>query len=433
MMRTYKYPERNIWPSLTARPGLRRESLDKLVQGIITDVRSDGDRAVRKYSKEFDGISLADLKVTDEEIVKAAAVVPDDLKEAIGLAKNNIEKFHRSQLPAESPVETSPGVKCWRKNIPMEIVGLYIPGGTAPLFSTILMLAVPAMAAGCDRIVMCTPPSADGKINPVLLYAASVTGVKEIYKAGGAQAIAAMAYGTESVPAVNKIFGPGNQYVTRAKQLVQLDGIAIDMPAGPSEVLVIADKNARPEFIASDLLSQAEHGIDSQVVLLTDSEPLLKRVAKEITGQLKQLPRRDIAAVALENSFSVLFRNSDECIQFSNIYAPEHLIISTIDANSLAQKVKNAGSVFIGEYSCESAGDYASGTNHTLPTNGFAKSYSGVSVESFVKKVTFQELTPEGLMKIGKAIELMAAAENLDAHKNAVSIRMKTIQHEQNR
>jgi histidinol dehydrogenase len=433
MMKLYKYPEKRLWASLAERPVLKKESLDQLVSSVIKDVRSDGDRAVRKYSKEFDGISLKNIRVTEAEINDAIAAVPSDLKDAIKLAKENIEKFHLTQIFTEPATETTPGVKCWRKNIAIETAGLYIPGGTAPLFSTVLMLAIPAKVAGCKKMVMCTPPSKDGKINPVLLFTASLTGVDEIYKAGGAQAIAAMAYGTETIPAVNKIFGPGNQYVTRAKQLVQLDGVAIDMPAGPSEVLVIADKSANPEFIASDLLSQAEHGIDSQVVFLTDNETIIGKVEREISLQIELLPRKEIAAVALENSFSVLLKNLNECMSFSNQYAPEHLILSVANPGELAEKVTNAGSVFLGEYSCESAGDYASGTNHTLPTNGYARSYSGVSVESFLKKVTFQEITGEGLMRIGNAIELMAEAENLSAHKNAVSVRLKKIEYEQSR
>jgi histidinol dehydrogenase len=433
MIKIYSYPEKRLWGSLAVRPELKRGSLDSLVQAILKNVRSDGDSAIRKYSKEFDGISARELRVTEAEINEAISSVPDDLKDAIKLARENIEKFHKTQISSEPVTETTPGVKCWRKNLALETVGLYIPGGTAPLFSTILMLAVPAKVAGCERVVICTPPSKDGKINPVLLYTASVTGVDEIYRAGGAQAIAAMAYGTETIPIVNKIFGPGNQYVTRAKQLIQLDGVAIDMPAGPSEVLVIADKSARPEFIASDLLSQAEHGIDSQVVFLTDDESLINKVEREISLQIEVLPRKEIAAAALENSFSVLLKDMDECMAFSNLYAPEHLIISTANAGELAEKVRNAGSVFIGEYSCESAGDYASGTNHTLPTNGYARSYSGVSTESFMKKVTFQEVTREGLTKIGRAIELMAEAENLTAHKNAVSVRLKNSEYDKNR
>jgi histidinol dehydrogenase len=433
MMKVYSYPEKGSWQTLAKRPEFNKGSLDTLVADIIRNVRSDGDRALRKYSQEFDGTSLNNLKVSDSEIREAIASVPVDLKNAINLARNNIEKFHREQLIAEPATETMKGIICWRKNVAMETVGLYIPGGTAPLFSTVLMLAVPARVAGCKRVVICTPPSKSGKVNPVLIYTASICGVSEIYKAGGAQAIAAMAYGTETIPVVNKIFGPGNQYVTRAKQLVQVDGVAIDMPAGPSEVLVIADRSSKPEFIASDLLSQAEHGTDSQVVLVTDDEELVKKVEKELSAQVKVLPRKEIASVSLGNSFSVLLKNMDECMEFSNCYAPEHLIISAENASGLAGKVINAGSVFIGEYSCESAGDYASGTNHTLPTNGYARSYSGVSTESFLKKITFQEVTREGLLKIGNAIELMAEAENLRAHRNAISVRLKNIEDEQSR
>jgi histidinol dehydrogenase len=433
MMRLYRFPERQSWDSLASRPEIKRVSLDKVVSEIIENVRTEGDSAVRKYSKDFDGISLQELKVSEKEIKEAASAVPDDLKAAIELARMNIEKFHKVQVVSEPATEIMAGVRCWRKSIPLGTAGIYIPGGTAPLFSTILMLAIPAKVAGCTRVVMCTPPSKDGNVNPVLLYTASLTGIDDIYKAGGAQAIAAMAFGTETIPVADKIFGPGNQYVTRAKQLIQLFGVAIDMPAGPSEVLVIADKLANPEFIASDLLAQAEHGTDSQVVFLTDNEPLIKKVEKEIALQIGVLPRREIAAAALENSFSVLLKDMGECIDFSNHYSPEHLIISAVNAGELAEKVRNAGSVFIGEFSCESAGDYASGTNHTLPTNGYARSYSGVSVESFVKKVTFQELTREGLEKIGKAIEIMAGAENLAAHKNAVTIRLKDKENEQSR
>jgi len=432
-MKLYRYPEKESWPSLALRPELKKESLDTLLTDIINNVRADGDTSLRKYSIEFDGVSVKELRVTDAEIKEAIESVPEDLKNAIRIAKENIEKFHNNQVIPEPETETTAGIKCWRKSIGMDIVGLYIPGGTAPLFSTVLMLAIPARIAGCRRIVICTPPSKNGKVNPVLLFTAYLTGVNEIYKIGGAQAIAAMAYGTETIPVVNKIFGPGNQYVTRAKQLVQLDGVAIDMPAGPSEVLVIADKSAKPEFVASDLLSQAEHGTDSQVVLLTDNETLVNSVRKEISKQMELLSRKEIASVSLGNSYSVLLNDMDECLEFSNCYAPEHLIISTENALALADKVINAGSVFIGEYSCESAGDYASGTNHTLPTNGYARSYSGVSTESFMKKITFQEVTREGLMKIGNAIELMAEAENLDAHKNAVSIRLKKIYDEPGR
>jgi histidinol dehydrogenase len=426
-MKTYKYPDTKEWKKLSTRPEIKRSALDSIVMNIINDVRPGGDRALKKYSREFDGINVEDLRISKSEILSAIEEIPADLKNAILLAKSNIEKFHESQLKAEEMIETVPGVKCWRRNVAVEKAGLYIPGGTAPLFSTVLMLAIPARVAGCNRVILCTPPARDGKINPVLLYTAYISGVNEIYRAGGAQAIAAMAYGTETIPAVDKIFGPGNQYVTRAKQLVQLDGVAIDMPAGPSEVLVIADNKARPEYIAADLLSQAEHGIDSQVVLVTDYEALIEEVQNEIKEQIKILPRKAIAEEALANSFTVLLRTREECMAFSNMYAPEHLIISTSYPQKLAEKVTNAGSVFIGEYSCESAGDYASGTNHTLPTNGFSRSYSGVSTDSFMKKITFQEINASGLEKIGRAIELMAEAEQLMAHKNAVTIRLKNI------
>jgi histidinol dehydrogenase len=432
-MKTIKYPERNKWIKLVARPEIRKSALDSLVMDIIVDVRKNGDRALRKYSREFDGINITDIRVSLDEIKSAESLVPDALKNAIILAKENIEKFHASQLHDEPVTETTGGVKCWRKNIPIEKTGLYIPGGTAPLFSTILMLAVPARIAGCRSIMICTPPGKDGRVNPVVLYTARLAGVTHIFRTGGAQAIAAMAYGTETIPAVNKIFGPGNQYVTRAKQLVQLDGIAIDMPAGPSELLVIADKTAKPEFVAADLLSQAEHGTDSQVVLLTDTEELVGEIESAMASQIKNLARRKIAQESLGNSFSILLNTIDECLEFSNLYAPEHLIIAAANAKSLSRRVVNAGSVFLGNYSCESAGDYASGTNHTLPTNGFARSYSGVSTESFVKKITFQELTSRGLRQIGRSIELLAEAEQLEGHRNAVSIRLKSIENEQNR
>jgi len=426
-MKTYRFPEKKDWKKLVQRPSMKKSALDSVVLGIIENVQANGDRALRKYSAEFDGISITDFRVPESEIAAGAKQVPRDLKRAISLAKSNIEKFHRSQLVKEKPVETTPGVRCWRENVPIERAGLYVPGGTAPLFSSVLMLAIPAKVAGCGKIILCTPPAKNGKIDPVLLYAASVTGVNEIYRVGGAQAIAAMAYGTKSIPAVDKIFGPGNQYVTRAKQLVQLDGVAIDMPAGPSEVLVIADSRTRAEYVAADLLSQAEHGIDSQVVLVTDYEPLIGEVENELKEQIKDLPRKSIASEALENSFTVLLRSGRECMEFSNLYAPEHLIISTADPIKMARSVKNAGSVFLGEYSCESAGDYASGTNHTLPTNGYSRSYSGVSLDSFMKKITFQEVSAKGLKNIGKAIELMAGAEQLAAHSNAVTVRLKNI------
>ncbi|HVN57706.1 MAG TPA: histidinol dehydrogenase [Bacteroidales bacterium] len=426
-MRTYIYPERKDWQKLTKRPELKRSALDSVVAGIIEEVRVKGDTALKKFSREFDGITVGDFRVPESEIKASARKVGPELRKAIQLAASNIRKFHSSQVRKEKLVETVKGVRCWRKNIAIDKAGLYIPGGTAPLFSTVLMLAIPANVAGCKQVILCTPPAKDGKVDPVLLYAAQVSGVKDVFRVGGAQAIAAMAYGTASIPMVDKIFGPGNQYVTRAKQLVQLTGTAIDMPAGPSEVLIVANEKSRPDFIAADLLSQAEHGIDSQVVLVTDYEPLIEEVQNEIREQLKQLPRKSIAKESLAGSFSVLLRSAEDCIDFSNMYAPEHLIIASPGASELAEYVRNAGSVFIGQYSCESAGDYVSGTNHTLPTNGFSKSYSGVSTESFLKKITFQEITGPGLKRIGKAIELMAEAEQLRAHRNAVTIRLNNI------
>jgi histidinol dehydrogenase len=354
--------------------------------------------------------------------------IPQELRNAINVAKKNIETFHSAQLLTEPVIETSKGVRCWRKAVAIEKVGLYIPGGSAPLFSTLLMLGIPAKLAGCKEIVVCTPPGQDGKVSPLILYTAQLIGISEIFKAGGAQAIAAMAYGTESIPKVYKIFGPGNQYVTKAKELIQQDGIAIDMPAGPSEVLVIADKGANPEFIAADLLSQAEHGPDSQVIMLTDDQELLKRVKSEVEKQVNLIPRKEIALKALENSKLIILPTLNDCMDFSNLYAPEHLIINTADANSLANNVRNAGSVFLGNYSCESAGDYASGTNHTLPTNGSARNYSGVSTESFLKKISFQEISAEGIKNLGPVIELMAGAESLIGHKNAVSLRLKSLE-----
>jgi histidinol dehydrogenase len=404
-----------------------RSGLENIVVDILSKVKNEGDRALYALTEQFDGSILSDLRVPDPEIKTACYNIPEDLRKAIDTARANIEKFHRTQLKEETIIETSKGVKCWRKNIPIDKAGLYIPGGTAPLFSTVLMLAVPANIAGCSRIILCTPPAKNGTVNPVILYTAHITGVTDIYTVGGAQAIAAMAYGTESIPKVDKIFGPGNQYVTRAKEMVQLDGTAIDMPAGPSELLVIADSEADPSFIASDLISQAEHGSDSQVVLLTDSKDLITRIQNEINNQTGILQRRDIALKALKNSLFIFFDTLQECMEFSNLYAPEHLIISTSDPSALAEEVKNAGSVFLGKYSCESAGDYASGTNHTLPTGGYARSYSGVSVDSFVKKITFQHISPEGLLTIGPSIELMAQAEHLTGHKHSVSIRLKSL------
>ena len=424
-MRTLLYPLKETWDDLCKRPVMDTSGFESAVRDILHMVRSKGDKALRDYSEKFDHVKITDLKVTGEELNESEKAITPELKNAIIIAMENIKKFHESQLVDEEPVETTPGVKCWRKRVPVEKAGLYIPGGTAPLFSTVLMLGVPARIAGCRQVILCTPPGKDGKINPLILFTAKLTGITDIFKTGGAQAIAAMAYGTESVPKVDKIFGPGNQYVTKAKEIVSSDGIAIDMPAGPSEVLVIADSKADPVFIAADLLSQAEHGTDSQVVLLTDSRELMKSVIDEIKIQLEALPRRDIASQSLEKSLSIVLPELKDCMDFSNIYAPEHLIINTENAYLLAENVVNAGSVFIGKYSCESAGDYASGTNHTLPTNGSARSYSGVSTDSFLKKITFQEITREGISGLGPVIELMAEAEGLAGHKNAVSLRLK--------
>ena len=424
-MKTVFYPLKETWDTLCQRPVMDTSELNAAVKEILEKVKAEGDKALLYYSEKFDRVALSGIKVSQSDLYESAALIPSDLKTAINIAVQNIDKFHRLQLVSEEVIETLPGVKCWRKSVPIEKAGIYIPGGTAPLFSTVLMLGVPAKIAGCSQIVLCTPPDRNGKVNPLILYTASLTGITDIYKIGGAQAIAAMAYGTDSVPRVNKIFGPGNQYVTKAKEIVSAEGIAIDMPAGPSEVLVIADLKADPVFIAADLLSQAEHGTDSQVVFLTDNKDLLLSVTDEIKKQLEQLPRKDIAEGSLKNSISALLPSLDDCIEFSNRYAPEHLIINTENASGLAAKIINAGSVFLGKYSCESAGDYASGTNHTLPTNGFARSYSGVSAESFVRKITFQEINREGIEKLGPVIEIMAEAENLWGHKNAVSLRLR--------
>ena len=424
-MEVYKYPDRGEWLALLKRPAIDSLSLEKKVKKILENVKLKGDKAVRKYSKEFDGIKLKKLQVSEKEIKEAVASLTDELKDSIRMAKDNIEKFHSAQLRNEDVVETMPGVRCWRKNVAIEKVGLYIPGGTAPLFSTILMLAVPATIAGCKEIILCSPPGKDGKLNPAILFTASLVGVTKIYKIGGVQAIGAMAFGTETIPAVYKIFGPGNQYVTCAKQVVQQYGIAIDMPAGPSEVAVYADKSVNAVFVAADLLSQAEHGVDSQVLLVSSEWSIVNKVKDEISKQLKKLPRKEIAEKALENSKIILVKNDGEAIDLLNEYAPEHLILSCTNADELADKVINAGSVFIGNYSPESVGDYASGTNHTLPTNGFAKAYSGVSVDSFVKKITFQKLTEEGIRNIGDTVIKMAEAEGLDAHAEAVKVRMR--------
>jgi histidinol dehydrogenase len=426
-MKTILYPGKETWGTLCQRPRFDRSGLEGIVGDILQKVKNEGDNALYELTEKLDGVVNKNLRVTSAEIQRACKNVPINLKKAIRIAKGNIEKFHKAQLRNERVIETTKGVKCWRKSIPVECAGLYIPGGTAPLFSTVLMLAVPAKIAGCNKIIMCTPPDKTGNINPLILYTAHIANVTNIFTIGGAQAIAAMAYGTESVPKVDKIFGPGNQYVTKAKEMIQLDGIPIDMPAGPSEVLVIADKNADPVFTASDLISQAEHGADSQVLLLTDTPDLINRVMKETARQVKLLPRKEIALKALKNSSSILLSSLEECIDFSNLYAPEHLIISTSDPFALAHKVKNAGSVFLGKYSCESAGDYASGTNHTLPTNGHARNFSGVSTESFMKKITFQEISPVGLKNLGPVIELMAEGEQLHGHKNAVTLRLKSL------
>ena len=420
-----KHPAKADWPQIVKRPVFENASLEKAVRKILEKVKTKGDKAVRKYTKEFDGVKLKKLAVSDKEIKAAENSLSEELKDAIQQARSNIEKFHRSQIEETKVIETMPGISCWRKSTGIEKVGIYIPGGSAPLFSTVLMLAIPAVIAGCKEIVLCTPPSKDSSISPAILYAATLCGVTKIFKAGGVQAIAAMAYGTESIPKVFKIFGPGNQYVTCAKQMIQKDGVAIDMPAGPSEVLVIADETAVPEFVAADLLSQAEHGADSQVIFLTTNETIAEKVQQSIKEQLEELPRKEIAKKALTNSKIILVSSIDEAIEFSNLYAPEHLILSFKDAESLTGKIISAGSVFIGNYSPESVGDYASGTNHTLPTNGYAAMYSGVSVDSFVKKITFQQLTRQGLENIATSVMQMATAEGLDAHKNAVAIRLK--------
>ena len=426
-MKTIYYPEKNNWDTLCIRPEIDKTNLEEAVKEIINRVKSEKDKAIYYFSEKFDGIPHGSLKVSQDEIRQSIVQVPDDLKNAINIAKANIENFHSSQLIKEPVIETIKGVKCWRKSVPIQKVGLYIPGGSAPLFSTVLMLGIPAKLAGCVEIILCTPSGKDGKVNPLILYTAHLTGITEIYRIGGAQAIAAMAYGTESVPKVYKIFGPGNQYVTKAKELVQQDGISIDMPAGPSEVLIIADESANPEFIAADLLSQAEHGSDSQVIMLTDNQVLIDKVKSEVEKQVQILPRKDIALKALENSMLILLTSLDDCVSFSNSYAPEHLIINSLYATLLSGKITNAGSVFLGNFSCESAGDYATGTNHTLPTNGFAKSYSGVSTDSFLKKISFQEVNQEGIKNLGPTIELMAEAESLNGHKNAVSLRLKSL------
>lgn len=427
-MNIIKYPAPSDWASIVARPHIDMTHLNDTVSKVIDEIRQGGDAAVKKYEKEFDHVELDSLLVSKDEMRAAQQHIPADLWNAMQLAHENIRKFHAAQQFNEIKVETAPGVVCWQKAIPIERVGLYIPGGTAPLFSTVLMLATPAKIAGCKHIIMCTPPDKTGHVNPAILAAASIAGIDHVYKAGGVQAIAAMAYGTESVPKVSKIFGPGNQYVMAAKQRVSLDSVAIDMPAGPSEMCVIADAQSNPRYVAADLLSQAEHGIDSQVLLISTSEQTIDAVEQEIGRQLDVLPRKDIAAKALENSKIVLVHNGDEAMALSNVYAPEHLIIATADYAELAEKVVNAGSVFLGNYACESAGDYASGTNHTLPTHGYADAYSGVNLDSFMRKVTFQHLDREGVRSIGRAVETMAENEQLLAHKNAMTLRLSDIE-----
>lgn len=424
-MKTIKYPTKSEWNEILKRPTMDSSSLEDKVKTILSDIQLNGDTAIKKYALMFDNVAINTLAVSEEELNTAENKISSELKAAILQAKNNIETFHALQKESVQEIKTTSGVKCWRKSVGIEKVGLYIPGGSAPLFSTVLMLGIPAKLAGCKDIVLCTPPDKNGTINPAILFAAKIVGITKIFKAGGVQAIGAMTYGTESVPRVYKIFGPGNQYVTCAKQHINKEGVAIDMPAGPSEVAVIADETCIPSFVAADLLSQAEHGADSQVILVSNSEEVIKKVNNEIQLQLQNLTRKEVAEKALQNSKAILVNSLSEGIELLNEYAPEHLIIACSDADELANQVINAGSVFLGNYSCESAGDYASGTNHTLPTNGYAKAYSGVSLDSFVKKITFQKLSKEGINNIGRTIELMAEAEGLDAHKNAVSVRLK--------
>jgi histidinol dehydrogenase len=425
-MKIIRFPLRQDWKTLLQRPAIENSSLQENVRAVMEEVKRGGDAAVKKFTKQFDGISIDDFFVTQQEIRESEDLLPSGLKKAIEQAAANIQLFHEKQVTGIEVIETMPGVQCWRKSIGIEKVGLYIPGGTAPLFSTILMLGIPAKIAGCKEVILCSPPGKDGKLNPAILYAAQLVGIKKIFRIGGVQAIAAMAYGTETVPQVYKIFGPGNQYVTCAKQLIQQEGIAIDMPAGPSEVCVLADKTANAAFVAADLLSQAEHGVDSQALLVTSEELIVKSVEAALEKQIALLPRKDIAVKALENSMAIVVKDIDEGISLVNEYAAEHLIIACENDEVVAEKITNAGSVFLGNYSPESAGDYASGTNHTLPTNGFARAYSGVSVDSFVKKITYQKLSKQGLHNIADTVQLMAEAEGLDAHANAVRIRINT-------
>lgn len=429
-MKTFINPPRDTWTEILKRPVFEVSDLFGKVQSILNEIKMNGDEALQKFTLQFDGVKLDSFLVTEEELNEAEQLIDEELKSAINLASKNIQAFHSAQIIQTKKIETTPGVICWQKSVAIEKVGLYIPGGSAPLFSTVLMLAIPAQIAGCKKIVLCSPPNKEGKIHPAILYAAKVSGVTQIYKLGGVQAIGAMAYGTETVQKIYKIFGPGNQYVTAAKQLVSINDVAIDMPAGPSEVMVIADETSNPAFVASDLLSQAEHGADSQVVLITNSLEMVENVLTEIELQIKNLPRGKTAAKALENSILIVMENHEDQIELINVYVPEHLIISTKNYSDYIDKIVNAGSVFLGENTPESAGDYASGTNHTLPTNGWARSYSGVNLDSFLKKITFQEISIEGLKNIGQAIEIMAAAEELEAHKNAVTLRLKKLNYE---
>lgn len=424
-MEIIKYPARDAWSKILKRPELNYSGLFESVENILAEVRENGDSALRNFSKQFDNVEIDAFEVSKEELLEAEKLVPAELKQAIEMARRNIWKFHSEQQKDYTEIETSPGVFCWQKALPIDKVGLYIPGGSAPLFSTVLMLGIPAQIAECKEVILCTPPSKDGKVHPAILHAAQVSGVHKIFKVGGAQAIAAMAYGTESIPKVYKIFGPGNRYVTAAKQLISLSDTAIDMPAGPSEVEVLADENANPIYVAADLLSQTEHGADSQVILVTTSEGLIEEVLEQIEIQIEKLPRKEIARKALDNSKIILLKNLDDAIALTNEYAPEHLIISTRSYMVVAEHITNAGSVFLGNMSPESAGDYVSGTNHTLPTHGFAKAYSGVNLDSFYKKITFQHITSEGLNNISNAIILMAENEGLQAHANAVKLRLE--------
>ena len=426
-MKTINNPSEKKWPKLAERSAIKQAKLMELVNTVFYDIRKKGDKALLKYARKFDGFAAEQFTVDAGTIAAAASSIPEQLKEAIGLAKRNIEKFHLSQQEQTLKVETSPGVVCWREARPIEKVGIYVPGGTAPLFSTVLMLAVPARIAGCSEIVLCTPPDKDGTVHPAILYAASLAGVTRVVVLGGIQAIGAMCFGTHSVPKVEKIFGPGNQYVMTAKHAAQYYGTAIDMPAGPSELVVVADSSCHPSFVAADLLSQAEHGPDSEVILLSDNKQVIREVNRELEIQLSNLPRQDIAEKALKNSRAIQFKDIDTCIRFSNLYAPEHLILAVENPVLRSREVTSAGSVFLGNYSCESAGDYASGTNHTLPTSGHARAYSGVSLDSFVKKITFQQLTEEGITSIGAAVETMAEAEALIAHKNAMTLRLEEV------